>query len=150
MRKAAFALLCVLCFMLEARLEFRGIGPNLTVLPVFFVGIRYGMNKGLAFGVLIGFLADSISGGLMGPNILGKGTAALLASAAAGGLVRWTPMGGVIWMLAATAADGVLSHLMLTLFAGGGAGPFLVAGAVAAQGAVNAAAGYFMRPRDED
>ncbi|MGD2080450.1 MAG: rod shape-determining protein MreD [Nitrospirota bacterium] len=145
----AIALLTALCFVLESRLQVLGIRPNLTVLPVYYVGLRHGPLKGAAFGALIGAIADSLSGHLLGPNLLSKGTAGILASVVTGGFLRWSPLLGALSLFAITWADGTLSLASLSFFAKAHAGTADAARAMLGQAAVNGVIGVFLRPGDE-
>ncbi len=144
------ALLTAACFVLETRLEAFGIRPNLTVLPVYFMGLRYGPAKGVFFGALVGSIADSLSGHLLGPNLLSKGTAGLLASALTGGFLRWNPILGAIGLFVITWADGLISLGALSVFAKESAGMADAAQAMLAQATINAAFGALLKPVDED
>jgi len=144
-----FALVTALCFLLETKLQALGIRPNLTVLPVYYAGLRYGPARGLLIGALIGAISDSISGHLLGPNLLSKGASALLASTATGGFLRWTPLLGAIGLFVITWADGIISFATLSAFAGPPAGIDTAAKTMLAQAAVNGVVGVFLKPSDE-
>lgn len=144
-----FALVTALCFVLEARLQALGMRPNLTVLPVYYMGLRHGPLKGALFGVLIGAVADSLSGHLLGPNLLSKGTAGILASAVTGGFLRWTPLLGALSLFVITWVDGIISLASLSLFAKAHAGTFDVSTEMLTQATINGAIGFFLKPGDE-
>lgn len=144
------ALLTAACFVLETRLEAFDISPNLTVLPVYFIGLRYGPAKGAFFGALVGSIADSLSGHLLGPNLLSKGTAGVLASALTGGFLRWNPILGAVGLFVITWADGLISLGALSVFAKESASMAYAAKTMFAQASINAAFGVFLKPVDED
>lgn len=144
-----FVLLTALCFVLETKLQALGIRPNLTVLPVYYVGLRHGPSRGVLFGALIGAIADSLSGHLLGPNLLSKGTAALLASMVTGGFLHWTPILGALGLFAITWADGIISLAALSFFAQAHASAAVAAKAMLAQATINGAVGVFLKPTDE-
>jgi rod shape-determining protein MreD len=145
-RYLAFAVLITLCFILESRAEIFGIRPNLTVLIAYYVGLRHGPGKGMAFGAALGIIADSLSGGMLGPNLLGKGTAGYLASFLTGRLFTWTPFLGFLAVAVLTSADGLVSFLSTSVFAYQPTGALSI---VLLQAAVNSLGGLFLRPRRE-
>jgi rod shape-determining protein MreD len=149
MRRAFFVLLVVLCFVLESRVSLAGVSPALTLLPVYYVGLKQGSTRGLLFGALIGAIGDSLSGNILGPNMLGKGTAGFLASFMRGGLFRWTPLLGVIGVAVLTVFDGVVAFGATAAFAGTPAPLSDAAFRVLGQAAINAVAGIYIRPEDE-
>jgi rod shape-determining protein MreD len=150
LEKPFFAFLTVLCFVLETKLEALGIRPNLTVLPVYYVGLRHGPGKGVLFGAFIGIIADSLSGGILGPNLLSKGAAALLASTITGSYLNWTPVLGAIGLFVITWADGIISLAALSVFAETPAIISVAAMAMLGQATVNCVAGVFIRPKHEE
>lgn len=147
--KFALASFTILCFVLEAKLDIFGISPNLTLLPVYYVGLRKGPVKGALFGVLIGAIADSLAGNMLGPNMLAKGSAGILATVITGGFLRWTPLMGVIWIFTVTWADGILSYASLSIFAEAPTSISIGIKTLFVQASVNAAVGYFIKPKEE-
>lgn len=149
MNKAAFVLLITLCFVLETQLSVLGIRPNLTVLPVYYVGLRHGAVRGLLFGALMGIVADSIGGGLLGPNMLSKGTVGFLASFMRGGLFTWTPLLGLLAVAALTLVDGALAFASVAVFAQVPVTLPQAALVASGQAGANAIAGAFIKPVEE-
>jgi rod shape-determining protein MreD len=147
--KPVLAFLTILCFVLEAKLDIFGIRPGLTLLPVYYVGLRKGPAKGALFGVLIGAIADSLAGNPLGPNMLAKGTAGIMATVLTGGFLRWTPIAGVIGLFAITWADGIISYTSLSVFAEAPTSISLAIVTLFVQASVNAVAGYFIKPAYE-
>ncbi len=148
LRRPFFVLMTIACFVLESNLEVLGMRPNLTVIPVYYVGLRHGPLRGVLFGALVGAIVDGLSGNILGPSLLSKGAAALIASAATGGFLNWTPVLGIIWMFVVTCADGALSYTAMTVFA---EAPTTFSNATLlsiSQGLVNSIAGFYARPRD--
>jgi|GEM_PF-735989 len=149
LEKPIFVVLTALCFVLESRLELYGIRPYLTLLPVYYVGLRYGAFKGCLAGVLIGAIADSLAGTLLGPNMLALGTAGILASVITGGFLRWTPVSGSGGVFVITWIAGLISFASLSAFAEAPTTLSLALVALLAQASVNAVAGIFIKPADE-
>lgn len=149
MRKLWFALAVVVCFVVEARLAPAGIRLNLTILPVYYAGLRHGPSRGLLTGALVGMAVDGVSGGMLGPNMLSKGLAGYLASLMTSGLFRWTPVLGLLGVAVLTAADGAVSYVSLSVFSQAPAPLSVAAAAIATQGAINSIAGIYIRPSRE-
>ena len=149
MRKLAFVLAVAACFLLESRLAPLGIRLNLTFLPVYYAGLRYGPSRGLLIGAAVGMASDSLSGGILGPGMLSKGMVGYLASLMTGGLFRWTPVLGLLGVAVLTAADGAVSYASLAIFSQAPAPIGEAAVAIAARGAINSIAGLYIRPAHE-
>jgi rod shape-determining protein MreD len=150
MRKLLLIALVALAFVLESRLSLMGVRPNLTVLFAYAIGLRYGSSKGLLTGTALGMVADSLSGGIMGPGLLGKATAGYLAGFLRGGMFIWTPLLGFMGVLALTIADGAISYTSTAIFA---EPPTDISNAliiILLQGMINSAAGLVLRPGHED
>ncbi|MGC2063880.1 MAG: rod shape-determining protein MreD [Thermodesulfovibrionales bacterium] len=151
MKYFAWLLIAFCAFLLQGRVSVLGVVPNLTVLLAFYAGIRYGANKGLLAGLLIGFVEDSLSNTLIGPNMLAKGLVGYVAAFfVTGGLFRWTPLLGIFSVSALTLAGNIVTVLSKTLFD-------KMPGSVASivfisimQALLNAPAGAFMRPEHAD
>lgn len=149
MRKAIFILLIALSFVLETMFPAQGIRPDLTVLPVYYVGLRFGAMRGVAFGALVGMITDSLTGGMLGPSMLGKGAVGLMAGVVSTGFLNWTPVLGVIWMFAMTALDGLLSFGSVLLFQAAPASAWAASLRILLPAGINAIAGFFIRPSRE-
>lgn len=148
MRKLIFILLVILCFVVESRFLVFGKRLNFTVLIAYYMGLRYGPARGLAWGAVIGLLADSLSGGMLGPGMLGKGTVGYMASFLTRRVFTWTPLLGFIAVPLLTMADGLISYASTIVFSyePAFAGVFYT---LLVQGVVNSPAGLFMRPGDD-
>jgi|Deesub1362A_J573_1020465.scaffolds.fasta_scaffold00268_6 rod shape-determining protein MreD len=150
MKKFIFILLVILAFVLETRLSVLGIRPNLTVLLVYYIGLRYGSTNGIVFGSVLGMIADSLSGNILGPNMLSKGTVGLLSSSITSGFFRWTPVFGLIGVFVLTVIDGVLAFTSTAIFA---QAPISFGNAILitlGQAVLNSVAGPFLKPQHED
>ncbi len=145
------ALIIFLAFLLQSSVSILAVPPNLTVLVVYFIGIRYGGTRGLLTGVLIGALEDSLSTAMLGPNMLAKGMVGLLsASFISGNFLIWTPLLGTIAAALLTFTDNAIVFLSLTLF---DKFPTHISTALfiaIMQSLMNASAGIFIRPENAD
>ncbi len=59
-------------FLLQSVISTELIKVNLTLLLVYYFGLKKGELQGVSFGISIGFLEDTLSGQLIGPGMLGK------------------------------------------------------------------------------
>lgn len=146
-----WVLIIFLAFLLQSSVSFLAVFPNLTVLAVYYIGIRHGSTSGLLSGVLIGALEDSLSSTMIGPNMLAKGLVGLLsASFISGNLLVWTPFLGVLIAGFLTLTDNAVAFLSLTLFDKLPAHPSTALFIAIMQSLLNAPAGIFLRPKNAD
>jgi rod shape-determining protein MreD len=151
MKYVFLAIAVFLAFFLQGRISVLDIPPDLTVLLVFSIGLRYGETRGLLLGIVVGALEDSLSGSFIGPHMLSKGIVGFSAYFfTSGGLLRWTPVLGVIVVAVLTFADNVVVFLARTMF---DKMPALLSTALfvsVMQSLLNAPAGIFIRPKHVD
>ncbi|MEJ2182768.1 MAG: rod shape-determining protein MreD [Nitrospirota bacterium] len=150
MRKTTLALTLVVALILESRVRVSGIGPNLTVLFVIYAGLRGGPLRGLTAGAGLGFLTDVLSAGMLGPDILAKGTVGYLSAFLGRGVFTWTPLLGLVGFFVLTFLDGTLSYGLTAAFERAALGATHAAVISFWQALLVAPAGLFMRPRDEN
>ncbi len=138
----------IAALVIHSQVSLWGVAPNLTVVVAYAVGIHGGPAKGILVGSAVGIVEDSVSGNILGPNLLGKGMAGYLASFSSGSLFRWTPLLGVLFLFGLTLVDGGIVFLSRTIFE---ASPTSLSGAVFTllmQGVLNAGIGFFVRPHN--
>ena len=137
--------------MVESKVRVLGmIKLDLTMIFVYYIGLRYGPARGLMFGASLGIVADGLAGGILGPNLLGKATAGYLSSFLKGGMFMWTPLLGFFALMVLTILDGAVSFFSLNIFA---QPPTEMSNAMVImiwQGAINSVAGLFIKPGHED
>jgi rod shape-determining protein MreD len=140
-----------LCFFLQGRISVLGISPDLTVLIVYYAGIRYGETKGLLAGMVIGALEDSLSSSIIGPNLLSKGIIGFSSSFfVSGGMLRWTPFLGLFAVSFLTVVDNAMVFLAQSIFDKMPAAPASALLSAIMQSILNATAGIFIRPKHAD
>lgn len=133
-------------FVLEAQIRVFGISPNLTVLFAYAIGLRQGAKRGLLSGAGLGVLSDSITGNILGPDLLGKSTAGYLSSFLKRGLFTWTPLLGFFGVFFLTTCDGIISYTSTAIFS---RPPTALSGAAVIifwQAAFNSIFGLFIKP----
>lgn len=150
--KRYFYHLCLIaaCFVLEARVSVFGVRPSAIVLVVYWFGLKEGPVKGIAYGAVLGAVADGVSGGILGPGMLGKGLVGYFASSLSRGVFRWTPLSGLLWAGALSALDGAITFTSLTVFDRQPSTVLFASVVVIVQTLVNSLAGMFIRPGDGD
>jgi rod shape-determining protein MreD len=149
--KRVWLLVCVVAaFVIQSQVSLFGVAPNLTVVVAYYLGIKGGAARGMALGSIIGIIEDSVGGSILGPNLLGKGMVGFLASFSSGSLFRWTPLLGMISILALTAMDGAVVFLSRSIF---GTSPGSLSRGILillAQGFLNLILGIFIKPQNVD
>jgi len=140
----------VLAFLLQTKISFLGVSPDLTAAVAYYFGITGGSTKGVLFGSLIGVIEDSVGGNILGPNLLGKGMVGFFSSFMSGSLFRWTPFLGVVSLVILTLTDGSIILLSRAIF---DAMPTSMSSGIFTlfmQGLFNGIIGIFIRPRNVD
>ena len=142
------ALMTMLALFLDSRLALLQVPMNFTALVAYYAGMRSGETTGIAAGMIIGLVEDSLSSPFLGPNMLGKGivgyAAALITS---GNLLRWTPLLGVVGVSFLTLVDNSVVFISRSIFS---VMPATIGRAVfiaVMQSLINAPAGMVIRPR---
>jgi len=149
MRKIILLLIIFSAFLLESRISIFGAQPDLAAAIAYYFGLKNGETKGMLFGSFIGLIGDSLSGGILGPNILGKGMVGFLSAFMSGSFFRWTPVLGVIGISLLTALNGIIVFLSKTLFEHM---PTSIPSAISiifTAALINSLFGIFVRPQNE-
>jgi rod shape-determining protein MreD len=135
-------------FIIQSLSSMNGIPLNLTLLPVYYLGLRKGDLYGSTSGILTGFFEDALSGHMLGPAILSKGIIGSVSSSFPGGFFIWRPFIGVISVFILSFADEAIIFLSLTLFSQQPAPlqDFLMMALF--KSAINSPAGGFIRPNE--
>jgi rod shape-determining protein MreD len=137
--------------LLQGRVSLLGVVPNLTILVVYYSGIRYGENRGLLTGILIGYLEDSLSYSIIGPNLLSKAMIGFFSAFfVSGGLFRWTTVFGIVAVSGLTMADNMTVFLVRTIFDKMPVNFSNVLSISVMQALINGPAGIFLRPKNVD
>jgi len=146
-----WALVFFVAFLLQAKLSLLSVAPNITALLAYYAGIKYGQNRGVIFGLLIGGIEDSLSSPILGPNMLGKGLIGFSASFfISGGIFVWTPLLGIIAIALLTFVDNSAVFLSLSIFDKPPANPVTALFITTMQALLNSAAGMFIKPAHAD
>ncbi len=116
MRYLKWALFIISTFILQRRLSLFGVSPDLTLLLIYYAGLREGYSTGLILGSAIGSIEDNLSGIFLGPYLLSKGLVGYLSSFISGSFFRWTPLFGAIGVASMTILDNVIVLLSRSFF----------------------------------
>jgi len=144
-----WALVILLTSIIKGKISFFGVPPNFASVLVYYVGMRNGERSGVLFGSLIGSVEDSLSGALLGPNLLSKGIVGYFSSLMSGSFFRWTPLLGAIGISLLTTVDNTLTLVSRSFF---DRMPVSVEAAVfitAIQSLINAPLGIFLKPKNK-
>jgi rod shape-determining protein MreD len=149
--KTAVMLLGVLAaFIVQTKVSLFGVSPDLTAVAAYYFGIKNGATKGMSLGSLIGMIEDSVSGNILGPNLLGKGVVGFFSSFSSGSVFRWTPFLGMVSIFFLTVLDGTIVFLSRSLFQTPPTSLRAALLILVAQGLLNIPVGFFIRPHNAD
>ena len=148
MRPHVIIAVIIAAFFLQTRVTFLGIHLNLTAAAAYWIGYRSSPIKGNILGSLIGVIEDSIGGGFIGPNLLGKGLVGYLAAGLSRSLFHWSPLVGMMGMSLLTIMDGLVILVTKALYSSLPGPILLVTTTIFAQGVLNSIAGAFIGPKD--
>lgn len=150
MKAACLSIVVILSLVLQTRLSFWGVSPALTIVIVFYLGVRHGSLKGILFGSLIGIIEDSISGNILGPNLLAKGLVGYSSSFISSSLFRWTPLLGMTGIFVLTIIDSVIVLLFKAAYETAPAVFYGIIPMVLFRGLINSVFGFFIKPKNAD
>lgn len=150
MKILSLAVVIILSLILQTRMSLFGISPSLMVVVAYYLGIKNSSTQGILAGSLVGLIEDSVVGGMIGPNILGKGMAGFFSSFISGGIFRWTPLLGMLAISALTMMDGLVVFLSRVLYETIPAPPSRVILSIVVQGLMNSALGIVIRPKNAE
>ena len=91
-----------------------GVAPDLILITAVYCGISFRKNSGIWLAVLIGFVQDCLSGGLLGVNSLSKGLAGLFFYTLKDKIIMQGILPISFFMFAASLADGLIYFLAMT------------------------------------
>jgi rod shape-determining protein MreD len=141
--------LVFLTVIIQASLSLLDITPNLTVVLAFYAGMKYGDIKGMFIGAFIGIIEDSLSGSLLGPNLLSKGLVGYTASFLYNRFFMWTPLLGMVSISLFTFADSFMIFILRSIFNRMPAGTGAAFTIILIQSLFNAPLGLFLKPKKE-
>jgi rod shape-determining protein MreD len=148
MKPLAIIAVIIAALFLQTRVSVFGIHPDLTAAAAYWIGFQSSPIKGSIFGSLIGVIEDSIGGGILGPNLLGKGLVGFLASGLSKRIFHWTPLVGMVSIFLLTAMDGLVIIATKVLYSTIPLPFSLVITGLFTQGLLNSIAGAFIGPKD--
>jgi rod shape-determining protein MreD len=135
-------------FFIEDRISVVHVSPNFITVLVYYAGITKGGLGGLFLGSIIGFIDDSLSGNLLGPNLLSKGMVGYFASFMSGSFFRWTPLLGAIGIGVLTIIDNTIVFITRSFFDQMPTTMKSAAFIIFIQSIINIPLGLFIRPKN--
>jgi len=138
-----------LTFVIQASISLFDITLNLTVVLAFYAGIKYGDIKGMLIGAFIGMIEDSLSGTILGPNLLSKGLVGYASSFLYRRFFMWTPLMGMVSISLFTFADSFMVFILRSIFTRMPTGTGAAFTVMLIQSLCNAPLGFFLKPKKE-
>ncbi len=118
-RRLAAAAFALLLLALQTSGSLFGLTPDLALLFVLAAGMRRGETSGAIWGVVLGFVEDTLSAGLPGANILTKGLLGFAAGNLRTQLDCDNPNTQAIVAVVATLLEGLVHLALLEVFSAG-------------------------------
>ncbi|MEK6528842.1 MAG: rod shape-determining protein MreD [Nitrospirota bacterium] len=112
-----YVLLAFLLLSVQATV-FSGVKPDFILVLVCFYSLRHGQMKGMIYGAFTGFLIDSASGVILGPNMFSKFLIGFMISSIRQKLFQWNIIVSALIIAIFSLMDIVLVYLFLETFAG--------------------------------
>src|SRR5262245_10277699 len=101
---------------IAAALSVAGVPPDLPMILVVFLALRYGSEAGCLAGFLTGLLLDVTGGGLVGVQALSKALAGFAMGLTSGRFWATNPLVQVPAVVVLTVLEGLLRFALLQLF----------------------------------
>ncbi len=95
---------------------FKGTKPDFILIIVCFYALRHGQVKGVVYGAVTGLLLDTVSGVVLGPNIISKSIAGLLISTIRSRVFQWNLLVNTLVVALLSVADIFLVYICLETF----------------------------------
>jgi rod shape-determining protein MreD len=112
-----YVLLAFLLLSVQATV-FSGVKPDFILVLVCFYSLKHGQMKGMIYGAFAGFLIDSASGIIFGPNMLSKFLIGFMISSIRQKLFQWNIIVSASIIAIFSLMDILLVYLFLETFAG--------------------------------
>ena len=90
-----------------------GVTPDLALIFAIYCGVHFQRNGGIGAGIIIGFVQDCLSGGLLGVNTLSKGLAGLFFSVLKDKIVVEGFIPISFFLFTASLLDGMIYFIIL-------------------------------------
>ena len=90
-----------------------GTTPDLALIFAIYCGVHFQRNGGIGAGIIIGFVQDCLSGGLLGINTLSKGLAGLFFSVLKDKIVVEGFIPISFFLFTASLLDGMIYFIIL-------------------------------------
>ncbi len=95
---------------------FPGVRPDLVLVIVCLYSLKYGTVKGVPFGAAAGFVLDSASGFIIGPNVISKILAVFLINYIRRKFFTWNSILCAVVILGITLVDLLWVYFFMRTF----------------------------------
>ncbi|QWR78612.1 rod shape-determining protein MreD [Candidatus Magnetomonas plexicatena] len=132
------------------RAGFLNFKLNLTMLLVYYMGLKWPESKAVLWSAGVGFIEDSLSLRIIGPNMLSKCSVIFITSFFRSGIFNFTPLLNSLLSFAFTIVDGFIVYFSLSVFDTRPVDISTAIDSIMFQSLINGVLGYFvMREYDE-
>lgn len=149
-------------FLAQTHFSVFDIPLNVTAVLVYALGLRTLSSrpaptlwaspelKGTAMGAFVGFLGDTLSGSIVGPEVFSKGAVGFLTPVVfTDVLFRWTPLLGALVLCILSILDSAVSLALRFLFTDITVSHAGFLQTIVVQGLMNTAFGAVLKPAGE-
>lgn len=137
-------------FLVQSAFRIGEIRLNLSILIVYYFGLKRGATAGAAAGLPVGVIEDILTGHIIGPGMLGKGVTGILSSFPARSMLIWSPLLGAASLFILTVIDEVILYLSVSFFYSTPAPFYNFMSMALIKASVNAPFGLIIRPGNND
>jgi rod shape-determining protein MreD len=148
MKYIIWVFIIILVFIIQGSVSLYYVTPNLTVVLAYYAGLKMREVKGLFLGSFIGLMEDSLTGILLGSNLLSKGLVGYFASFLYNRFFLWTPLLGIMSVFICTLADGLIVYITQSIFIKSPVALSTALLVISLQALLNAPLGLFIKPKN--
>ena len=148
MKYILWIFIIILVFIIQGSVSLYYVTPNLTVVLAYYAGVKMREVKGLFLGSFIGLMEDSLTGILLGPNLLSKGLVGYFACFLYNRFFLWTPLLGIMNVFVFTLADGLIVYITQSIFIKSPVALSTALLVISLQALLNAPLGLFIKPKN--
>ena len=148
MKYLIWIFIIIMVFIIQGSVSLYYVTPNLTVALAYYAGVKLKEVKGLFLGGFIGIMEDSLTGILLGPNLLSKGLIGYFASFMYSRFFLWTPVLGIMSVFLFTFVDGLIVYITRSIFAKSPVDLSTALLVISLQAMLNAPLGLFIKPKN--
>lgn len=95
---------------------FKGTKPDFVLVLICSYALRFGQFRGMTYGAVTGLLLDTLSGFIIGPNIISKSLAGFLIGTIRENLFKWNLIANTLVVAIFSVIDILLVYICLETF----------------------------------